>query len=409
MKLEVTNKNYSAQIVKLTNPRKHSNADRLLCWAVNGCNVITDLSYKDGDLVIYFPVESRISFDFLSKNSLFRDCELNADKTVKNFFEKNSRVRSMKLRGEYSEGFAIRLDSLSFLGSFDLKEGDTFNLIDGNLICEKYEPMIGKSSGPAKAISLSKFVPGQFKFHEDTENFGRSLRDFSLNDIISISYKLHGTSFTARRCLVKGKKFLFWQRKPHYELVASSRKVVKDLSCKEDLWVQTCEQLKGVIFDGLAIYGEIVGYNNTGRSIQGKFDYGCDPSGMQAPKNKIFIYRINYTSQEGRVFEYSTTQIQQFCKKFGLETPPVFYIGSILDYCNNRDVDTEDDNWRQNFLAKLKEEFNEKDCHLCKNKVPEEGVVIRKEGLTFDAYKLKSSRFLLMETEALDKGEEILS
>ena len=56
-------------------------------------------------------------------------------------------------------------------------------------------------------------------------------------------------------------------------------------------------------------------------------------------------------------------------------------------------------------INKVKELYNEKDCFICKNKVPEEGCVIRLEKLEFEAYKQKSERFYQRETNLLDKGE----
>ena len=48
-----------------------------------------------------------------------------------------------------------------------------------------------------------------------------------------------------------------------------------------------------------------------------------------------------------------------------------------------------------------------KDCFLHNTGVPEEGIVIRKDRLYgFEAYKLKSFRFLELESKELDKGEE---
>lgn len=46
----------------------------------------------------------------------------------------------------------------------------------------------------------------------------------------------------------------------------------------------------------------------------------------------------------------------------------------------------------------------EKDSVLCKNKVPEEGIVLRREVTNIDVYKLKANRFLVKETQELDKG-----
>jgi hypothetical protein len=72
------------------------------------------------------------------------------------------------------------------------------------------------------------------------------------------------------------------------------------------------------------------------------------------------------------------------------------------DYC----VIHED--WREYFIQFLRDEFNiERDCDICKNAVPYEGIVIRKlDTLDFEAYKLKSFKFLQRETEELDKGQE---
>ena len=63
---ETANKNYLAKVVKLKSGRKHSNADRLLCWTIDFQNVITSLDYKEDDIVVYFPVECAINKDFIS-------------------------------------------------------------------------------------------------------------------------------------------------------------------------------------------------------------------------------------------------------------------------------------------------------------------------------------------------------
>ena len=52
-------------------------------------------------------------------------------------------------------------------------------------------------------------------------------------------------------------------------------------------------------------------------------------------------------------------------------------------------------------------EYNEKNCYMCKTKVPEEGIVLRvlNTPTKFEAYKLKSFNFLARETKSFDKGE----
>ncbi len=80
------NANYAAEIVKLENGRKHTNADRLKVFTINYQNIITDLSYNDGDIVVYFPIECSINKELISYIDGFIDKEMNADKTKQGFF-----------------------------------------------------------------------------------------------------------------------------------------------------------------------------------------------------------------------------------------------------------------------------------------------------------------------------------
>ena len=57
------------------------------------------------------------------------------------------------------------------------------------------------------------------------------------------------------------------------------------------------------------------------------------------------------------------------------------------------------------FLNIIKARYTEKDCYMCSTPQPEKGVVVRIEGLDFEAYKVKSERFYQKETAQLDKGE----
>ena len=63
---------YCAYITTLKECRKHSNADRLQCTAIFGNNVILDLSYKEGQRVIYFPSDGQLSETFAKENNLIR-------------------------------------------------------------------------------------------------------------------------------------------------------------------------------------------------------------------------------------------------------------------------------------------------------------------------------------------------
>ena len=78
------------------------------------------------------------------------------------------------------------------------------------------------------------------------------------------------------------------------------------------------------------------------------------------------------------------------------------------DYAADAAVADEEleEHWHINTLETLKEVYLEHNCDMCKNVVPGEGIVIRKEKLNlYEAYKLKSFRFLEHETKMLDDGE----
>lgn len=243
-KIESGNINYLAKIVSLNNLRKHSNADRLQCVSIDGNNVITDLSAKDGDIYVFFPLECAINKDFLSWSNSFEDKDMNADKEQKGFFNKHGRVRAIRLRGERSEGYIVPAQKLfDWLGvnieisSFIGTEFDTYGDI---LICEKYIPKKKVSQGQNKSNKKlkreSKIISGQFRLSEDTAHFKKNLDKFSPEDIITVSYKMHGCNTSLGKVLCKRKLSVvdkiakFFGAKVEesvYDLVYASRRVIK--------------------------------------------------------------------------------------------------------------------------------------------------------------------------------------
>jgi len=193
-----------------------------------------------------------------------------------------------------------------------------------------------------------------------------------------------------------------------YDYVYGSRKVVKnefETSHKEhyyeyDLWGEIKEELKDKIPQGYTLYGECLGYTKSGGCIQKGYDYGCEQE-----QKKLMIYRITLTNEFGFVYNLSTLEIKEFCDRYGLEYVPLFYYGKVIDLLFRKDLLIGDEEWRGDFIKYLQREYTEKDCFICKNKVPEEGIVLRKEsGFQFDTYKLKSFKFLEYETKLLDEG-----
>ncbi len=441
MKFEVKgNPNYVATVVSIENKIELEGCDNICGTHIFGNHVIISKDVEIGDIGIFFPIECSIKAVFLNSNNLYRDKMLNVDQDKSGFFELNGRVRCVKLRGFKSEGFWIPLNSLSKFGKFDelvqIKVGTEFDHIDNEKICEKYVIPVKsqtqqssqsnkKNKKNKKIKKFQKLIDEQFRFHIDTSHMGKNLHKFKLDDIISITEKVHGTSAIASYILCN-KKFSLWDRigkkfgfnivDKEYDYIYASRKVVKNkYICNnplgfynEDIWKTGYEELKPFLEKGMTIYYEIVGFLESGKAIQkmGKYiyDYGCLPN-----THKIYVYRITSTNEDGKVFEYSMKQVQDWCKEREIQAVPLHYYGTVIDFLNmygNIGKFIDDRDMQETFFEILSNIYLEKDCSICKNKVPNEGVCIRREVNDIDVYKLKSFAFRRAETDALDKGEE---
>lgn len=259
--------------------------------------------------------------------------------------------------------------------------------------------------------------------HGDTDNLRKNIHKINPNDIIGIHYKKHGTSFVAGNILVK--KNLKWYERlakrlgldivdTQYDIVYSSRKVVKNeyLNTEtgagyygEDIWGEVAKEIGHLIPKNWTLYGEILGYTSSGAYIQQDFDYGCEQG-----KHKFYVYKISVVNSDGKLIYLTDKQIEEYCAKVGLLYKDTFiYYGKayalfskLIGKSKNKDFDLEE--WQNKFLELLEKEYNEKDCYMCTNKVPEEGVIIRIEKtFEYEAYKLKSKRFLLKESELQEK------
>ena len=432
------NENYAAIVVEIKTLVPLEKCDNVQGAIIMGNQVIVSKDVKVGDVGVYFPLECQLSKEYLSNNNLYNKPELNIDNTKKGYFDENGRIRCQRFRGHKSEGLFMPLESLQSFGVLELELNSCFDEINGFEICKKYVVKTNRTLGQpgsrkskTKIKYESKLIENQFRFHDDTAMLYRNLHKITPESLIHISYKMHGTSGISSYILCKKK--LNWIEKllsklnvniktEIYDYIYSSRKVIKNEELNpnaqhyynEDIWGIAHNELKDFLQKGMTFYYEIVGFLPNGGTIQKDYDYGCEPN-----QHAIYIYRITQTNIDGKLFEFSAKQVQDFCKKNGLNAVPELYYGYARDLYFEVTPDGEgdfsrkifsqanidEDSWRTNFLKFIKEMYNEKDCFMCKNQVPEEGCVVRIEGLEFEAYKQKSERFYLKESILLDKGE----
>ena len=175
---EKANKNYLAKVFQLQERdiKKHPNADRLSIVEVDFMPVISNNPVAN-QWYVFFPTECQINSDYLSYTNSYRDKELNLNpEATPGFFEKNGRVKTVKLRGEYSTGYITPLSSVEeFIGQEIEKKEVYFDMLDVLKFVKKYRKPFadrGEVNGQPRTKSDKKsaklnVVEGQFQFHSD--------------------------------------------------------------------------------------------------------------------------------------------------------------------------------------------------------------------------------------------------
>ena len=433
---------YCATVVQIGEINPIEGSDFLGMTLVNGFPIVVRKDQvKEGDIMVYCPIETQINSQFLRVNNLYgMDCyELNqnrleVDNLLNNnkreeakkkcgFFNKHGRVKMIRLRGQASMGYLVTLKELENyipkLSRYNFKDhiGEDFDELCEELFIQVYIPPV-KEGTPRnsrdgrrnkKLQKLSRIIPGRFSFHYDTQQLNRSMDHFNPDTLVDISVKIHGTSICLGNVLVKKPKVfknkfinkihsmlpLKWQRiMEDYDLVYSSRTVIKndDLNPNKggvgyyssDVWGEYGKLLKPYIPQGMEIFGEIFGYEtDTSRMIQKGYDYGC-----KVGENRLMIYRIRTENEDGTHKEWNMKDICDWVKGLirvlendGIENKlintPLLYSGTLHDLYPEISTET---HWRENVLEALKNEkrfFMEMDEPMNITKIPREGIVIR--------------------------------
>lgn len=418
--------NNTAFVAKLGNIQKIEGADKIVSASIVLNNitvtqVIVGVETKENTPIIYFDSNLCINQDIIdSIDKLSSNFGQEGFKSLNTYLANGNRVRCIKLKGCISNGLAIEVKKFyQFFKNEEqakkiLIEGYSFTEINGKEICKKWLPPVSKTSNRGNKEKkgnkkrISRIIPELFHFHVETQQLLRNLHIINEDQVISISRKIHGTSSILSYCPVKRKLnmkdcivkfFKIPIIEIEYDYLYASRTVIKNDTTNlgyynVDLWTQVGkEQLYGKLHKGETIYYEIVGYiPNTNKFIQKNYDYGCKEG-----QYKIAVYRITYTNEDGKVFEYSWQAMKERCKELNVSMVEEYYYGKVKDLYKEIDYTKED--WRNDFVENLKKDYLEKDCkdNLCK-RVPDEGIVIRIETKDIEVYELKSERFYLHES-----------
>ena len=273
------NQNSVCYVATINEIKPIEGADNIELAIVGGWNAITKKGeYKAGDLIVVATTDAVIP-------QILSD-----DMEVTGYLRKGQRVRTVKLRGVYSECLLIPVKYIPFMENYyDGK--DMMSAMD----ITKYEP-------PVKQVQLAS---GKKIRYQDNPNFHvyykfPNLKNvagmFTEEDTVEITRKIHGTN--ARYGIVKKLKLTFWDKIKKffgladkwidYEFVVGSHNVEKGSDSQgfydTNVWYQIAdkyeikkrlwEYVKSVamepeIGDGITIYGEIYG-----AGIQKNYEYG---------------------------------------------------------------------------------------------------------------------------------------
>lgn len=422
---------YCGYITTINHLRKHSNADRLQCTTVFGNNVILDLSYQEGQRVVFFPTDGQLSAEFANENNLVRKKDENGNNIGGYLNPEKRNITALKLRGEKSEGLVLPIEVLSKYTNVDkLKDGDQITILNGHEICKKYIPNSKKRGGHGSSsgnISRNKKEEKEkvsypfFVEHIDTAQLAYNQKAFKEGDICYITLKMHGTSArTANTIQVTKKKApkllkaLFGMKDKEiieYQPVSGTRRTtLRDYEGGwhgSDVFRKKYHDLfKDKLPKGMEVFYEIVGWVNESTTIMGKcsnklvkdkefsnqygketvFSYGC-----QTGQSDCYVYRMTMTNPDGYSVELPWEQVQAECERMGVKCVPTF----------ERFLFT---TW-EDLMARVEKYYDGVDpvgkTHI------REGVVVRIDNRSkFTAYKHKNFYFKVLEGIIKDTAEE---
>jgi len=322
----------NAIVVRLTNVRKHPNADRLQLADVLGVTVVVGLDAFEGQKVIYFDSNLTLTPLFLKPNNLYSNKEMNANPEKGGYFGKNGHVRARRLRGEMSVGFVAEPELLVTAGATlesiaDLNEGDEFTHIDGVEICRKFIPKPNTPGAPGSWTRRGKrFLLPQTEYfwrHWETHQLMRELR-FIPAGAIRLEEKIHGTSGRTAKLLCRTYKcwWQFWRHAFEWKVISGTRR-------QDDINGHICEtrriveqQVADKIHEGEQLYYEIYGCEVNGKRIQKLSDYGCQPGVF-----KVLLYRVTITTPDGKCYDLSRREVDKRADELGWEKPTVLWEG----------------------------------------------------------------------------------
>lgn len=300
----------------------HPNADRLELARPVGTDwqcVVGKNQFKTGDLAVYVPIDSIVPQSFQDKYLSGSKIQL-----------KNGRIKTAKIRGEFSQGLLVPASSEHQLGQD----------VTDELGITKYEPpppkwwrdtSIPKSTRKKlkEQAKFVKFVDELFPKYTKIKNHKYWKRILQEGQDVVITEKLHGTNHRCGRIYTGRFKWPWhkklWRRltkKNDWLFVVGSHNVTKWY--KDGVYHRAAKEAGldklGKEWNGFIFYGEVFGHG-----IQ-ELSYGVPPG-----KLELRVFDIMFMNEWGQATYLPWDEVVDLCKKAGLQTVPVIYRGPWSD------------------------------------------------------------------------------
>lgn len=299
-----------ATIQNIAEIKSIEGADKICAYRINGWWIVdSNNKYQVGDLVVFLEVDSWVPTElapFLSKGKEPREFE----------GVKGERLRTVKLRGQLSQGLLLPLEPTCANIESELFEGLDVTLPLNILKWER--PMNAQLAGMARG-NFPAAVPKTDQ--ERIQNLTRSFEEYQL-DTWSITEKLDGSSCT------------FYLDDEDVFHVCS-----RNLDLKEDeansFWkvarkFQIEDIMRRNFMKGVAIQGEMIGEGIQGNQYKTQLDF--------------YVYDM-YNTHTGQYI--LPVQLKAACERLGLKHVPILAeyteikeqtIQSILDFAEGKSL-----------------------------------------------------------------------
>ena len=338
-----------ATIQRINNLRPIEGADRIEVAEILGWRVVVRKGeFQINDRCVYFELDSVLpdsnpAFDFLGKKK---------------------RLRTIRLRGQLSQGLALPLDvvfehtgyPLDILGNVFIEDGMDVTEFLG---IKKYEPETNKPFYKDKA-TFPSFIP---KTDEIRVQSFPKVMDEVRNVSVYMTVKLDGSSLTA------------YKHNGEYG-VCSRRNTV---SSTESLYgiVAAKYNLEEVLPEGYAIQGEMCGPKVQGNKL--KLD-----------ELDLFVYNV-FNIKEGRYLDF--TDFITFCAEYGLSTVPIHR------------VHTDVSDWTlDDYLDEAEGRYKDDGFDFIKSTWQREGIVVRPVKEMFSEVLTGRLSFKVINNKFLEAG-----